>query len=58
MNGKGSRRRPEDSKRLDSNWDRIFKKKKRSFSDFIRIPSKSEEAEFAAARAKLLKDLV
>ena len=26
--GKGSKRRPEDKKKIDDNWDKIFKKKK------------------------------
>ena len=26
--GKGSDRRPEDKKKIDDNWDKIFKKKK------------------------------
>ena len=26
--GKGSKRRPTDSKKFDDNWDRIFKRKK------------------------------
>lgn len=26
--GKGSSRRPEDKKKIDANWDNIFKKKK------------------------------
>ena len=26
--GKGSDRRPEDKKKIDANWDKIFKKKK------------------------------
>jgi len=29
MSGKGSKRRPEDQKKIESNWDNIFKKKKR-----------------------------
>jgi len=27
--GKGSKRRPEDKKKVDANWDLIFKKKKK-----------------------------
>jgi hypothetical protein len=27
--GKGSKRRPEDKKKIDSNWDNIFKKEKK-----------------------------
>ena len=26
--GKGSKRRPEDKKKIDDKWDKIFKKKK------------------------------
>lgn len=27
--GKGSKRRPEDKKKVDANWDKIFGKKKK-----------------------------
>ena len=27
--GKGSKRRPEDKKKIDDNWDKIFKKEKK-----------------------------
>ena len=29
MSGKGSRQRPTDKKKFDSNWDKIFKPKKK-----------------------------
>ena len=31
--GKGSKRRPEDSKKLDANWEKVFGKKKKEKKD-------------------------
>ncbi|PCI54208.1 MAG: hypothetical protein COB36_10990 [Alphaproteobacteria bacterium] len=33
--GKGSRRRRCDERKVSSNWDKIFGKKKQTFSEFI-----------------------
>lgn len=33
MSGKGSKRRPEDKKKIDANWDRIFAKPKPKLKD-------------------------
>ena len=30
IRSKGSKRRPEDQKKIDKNWDKIFKKEKKS----------------------------
>lgn len=35
--GKGTKRRPEDRKALDANWDRIFGKKKTEPEVFPRV---------------------
>ena len=38
--GKGSKRRPEDKKKIDANWDNIFKKEKK---DANKTKSKSKD---------------
>ena len=51
--GKGSNRRPEDKKKFDDNWDRIFKQK-------VETPTKEEIGKYAHpayTRYPHLKDL-
>jgi len=41
--GKGSKRRPEDKKQVDANWDLIFNKKKKGKKDASKTKTKSKD---------------
>ena len=43
MMGKGSKRRPEDKKKIDVNWEKIFGKKKKGEKDASKTKSKSKD---------------
>jgi len=53
--GKGSKRRPEDKKKFDSEWDRIFNKKPSAVDDAADVTS--NYAHPAYTRYPHLKDL-
>ncbi len=41
--GKGSKRRKEDKKKIDANWDRIFNKKKKEKKDADKTKAKLKD---------------
>jgi hypothetical protein len=43
IGGKGSKRRKEDKKKIDANWDRIFNKKKKEKEDADKTKAKLKD---------------